>query len=310
MHLLLNYSMALIPAASTHVIKVMEPMVTAGIVWLAVGLTISRTRLLAVVLVVIGAIGATWDPLSTSPSQRLGMQLALLSNILYGSRNVLIKHLLGRNVVFHAAAVGKMSLLGAAVLLIPLVLGCLYKPSSLPLLVQINGAAASSAVWVCCLPCNLHLHFHVCDPKARVTLRLVTSKSLPISMQTYEFWVATRSHPTTFLDDFIMAEPVCCAVATMTNPPAFSHSTSENLKYTRRRSTFIGRRRSRNRKRLLLQLMSTVLLLSPAVQPYLRSPRRFWCFLVVFSIPAFPSSFLPFYVACHHKHNTDTWIQL
>ena len=96
-------------------------------------------------------------------------------------------------------------------------------------------------------------------------------------MQTYEFWVATRSHPTTFLDDFIMAEPVCCAVATMTNPPAFSHSTSENLKYTRRRSTFIGRRRSRNRKRLLLQLMSTVLLLSPAVQPYLRSPRRFWC---------------------------------
>ena len=129
-------------------------------------------------------------------------------------------------------------------------------------------------------------------------------------MQTYEFWVATRSHPTTFLDDFIMAEPVCCAVATMTNPPAFSHSTSENLKYTRRRSTFIGRRRSRNRKRLLLQLMSTVLLLSPAVQPYLRSPRRFWCFLVVFSIPAFPSSFLPFYVACHYKHNTDTWIQL
>ena len=94
-------------------------------------------------------------------------------------------------------------------------------------------------------------------------------------MQTYEFWVATRSHPTTFLDDFIMAEPVCCAVATMTNPPAFSHSTSENLKYTRRRSTFIGRRRSR--KRLLLSLMSTVLLLSPAVQPYLRSPRRFWC---------------------------------
>ena len=138
-----NYSMALIPAASTHVIKVMEPMVTAGIVWLAVGLTISRTRLLAVVLVVIGAIGATWDPLGTSPSQRLGMQLALLSNILYGSRNVMIKHLLGRNVVFHAAAVGKMSLLGAAVLSIPLVLGCLYKPSSLPLLVQINGAAVA-----------------------------------------------------------------------------------------------------------------------------------------------------------------------
>ena len=144
-----NYSMALIPAASTHVIKVMEPMVTAGIVWLAVGLTISRTRLLAVVLVVTGAIGATWDPLSTSPSQRLGMQLALLSNILYGSRNVLIKHLLGHNVVFHAAAVGKMSLLGAAVLLIPLVLGCLYKPSSLPFLLQMNGAVVLFGSAVC-----------------------------------------------------------------------------------------------------------------------------------------------------------------
>ena len=138
-----NYSMALIPAASTHVIKVMEPMVTAGIAWLAVRLTMSKTRLLAVVLVVTGAIGATWDPLRTLPTQRLGVQLALLSNILYGSRNVMIKHLLGRSVVFHAAAVGKMSLLGAAVLSIPLVLGCLFKPSSAPILVQrLNGAVA------------------------------------------------------------------------------------------------------------------------------------------------------------------------
>ena len=38
--------------------------------------------------------------------------------------------------------------------------------------------------------------------------------------------------------DFIMAEPVCCAVATMTNAPAFTHSTYDNSwKYTRRRST-------------------------------------------------------------------------
>ena len=44
--------------------------------------------------------------------------------------------------------------------------------------------------------------------------------------------------------------------------------------------------------------MSTVLLLSPAVQPCLRSPRRFWCAdrgqLALIRIPAFPSSFLLF----------------
>ena len=44
--------------------------------------------------------------------------------------------------------------------------------------------------------------------------------------------------------------------------------------------------------------MSTVLLLSPAVQLCLRSPRRFWCAdrgqLALIRIPAFPSSFLLF----------------
>ena len=49
--LMTNYSMALIPASSTHLTKVMEPMVTAGIAWLAVGVTVSKPRLLALLLV-------------------------------------------------------------------------------------------------------------------------------------------------------------------------------------------------------------------------------------------------------------------
>ena len=115
--LMTNYSMALIPAASTHLIKVMEPMVTAVIAWLAVGVTVSKSKLLALVLVLIGAIGASWDPSSTFPTHRLGMQIALLSNLLYVARNVTIKHLLGRSVVFEAATMGRVSLLGALILL-------------------------------------------------------------------------------------------------------------------------------------------------------------------------------------------------
>jgi len=115
--LMTNYSMALIPAASTHLIKVMEPMVTAVIAWFAVGVTVSKSKLLALVLVLIGAVGASWDPSSTFPTHGLGMQIALLSNLLYAARNVSIKHLLGRSVVFEAATMGRVSLLGAIILL-------------------------------------------------------------------------------------------------------------------------------------------------------------------------------------------------
>ena len=111
-----NYSMALIPASSTHLIKVMEPMVTAIIAWLSVGVTISKPKLLALVLVLVGAVGASWDPSSTFPTYGLGIQLALLSNLLYAARNVTIKHLLGQSVVFEAAAMGKVSLLGVMML--------------------------------------------------------------------------------------------------------------------------------------------------------------------------------------------------
>ena len=119
-----NYSMALIPAASTHLIKVTEPMITAGIAWLIVRVTISKLKLLSVVLVLIGAVGASWDLHSTFPTDRQGLQLALLSTQLYAARNVTIKHLLGRGVVFEAATMGKVSLIGAMILLPICVVAC------------------------------------------------------------------------------------------------------------------------------------------------------------------------------------------
>ena len=119
-----NYSMALIPAASTHVLKVLEPIIT-GIAWLTIGISenFSVTRVLAVVLVVIGAVGATnYNPSNAGHSfYRIGLHVlpALLSNVLYGSRNVLIKYLAGRRFLFDAVTMGKVSLFGALMLLIP-----------------------------------------------------------------------------------------------------------------------------------------------------------------------------------------------
>ena len=118
-----NYSMALIPAASTHVLKVLEPMITGGIAWLTIGVqeNASVTRVLAVVLVVIGAVGATnYNPSGHHSFYQIGLHVlpALLSNVLYGSRNVLIKHL-GHRFLFDAVTMGKVSLFGALMLLIP-----------------------------------------------------------------------------------------------------------------------------------------------------------------------------------------------
>ena len=87
-----NYSMALIPAASTHLVKVMEPMLTAVIAWIVVGTVLSRQKMLGMILLVIGAIGATCNPLNVSTINAHGVQLALLSSLMYGFRNVIIKH--------------------------------------------------------------------------------------------------------------------------------------------------------------------------------------------------------------------------
>ena len=78
-----NYSMALIPAASTHLT---EPMVTAMLAWIPAGVSISKMKLLSLVLVVIGAVGASGDMFGVH-SYQFGIQLALLSSILYASRN-------------------------------------------------------------------------------------------------------------------------------------------------------------------------------------------------------------------------------
>ena len=124
--LMTNYSMALIPAASTHLIKVMEPMVTAGIAWLIVGVTISKPKLLSLVLVLIGAVGASLNPHSTflADTAWQGIQFALLSTLMYAARNVTIKYLLGSSVIFEAATMGKVSLIGAITLLPLCIIAC------------------------------------------------------------------------------------------------------------------------------------------------------------------------------------------
>ena len=144
-----NYSMALIPAASTHLIKVMEPMVTAVIAWITVGVTISASKLLALMLVVVGAVGASWDPSgSTFRTHELGVQLALLSSLLYATRNVTVKHLLGQSVVFEAATLGKVSLLGAIMFLPFCTVPCTpaISHNALQLYVVMVGIQAGSAV--------------------------------------------------------------------------------------------------------------------------------------------------------------------
>ena len=144
-----NYSMALIPAASTHLIKVMEPMVTAVIAWITVGVAISASKLLALMLVLVGAVGASWDPSgSTFRTHELGVQLALLSTLLYAARNVTVKHLLGQSVVFEAATLGKVSLLGAILLLPFCAVPCTpaISHNALQLYVVMVGIQAGSAV--------------------------------------------------------------------------------------------------------------------------------------------------------------------
>ena len=127
-----NYSMALIPAASTHLVKVVEPMITALIAWVVVGIVLSKKKTLGVILLVIGSIGATCNPLHVSSIRSYGVLLALLSSIQCGFRNVIIKHLLGQS--FDIVMVGRVSLQGAAVLLIPCTMGFALKSGSMLLL--------------------------------------------------------------------------------------------------------------------------------------------------------------------------------
>ena len=127
-----NYSMALIPAASTHLVKVMEPMIIALIVWVVVGIVLSKNKMLGVILLVTGSIGATCNPLDVSSVRSYGVQLALLSSIQTGFRNVIIKHFLGQN--FDIVMIGNASLQGAAILLIPCFMGFAFKSGSMLLL--------------------------------------------------------------------------------------------------------------------------------------------------------------------------------
>ena len=150
--LMTNYSMALIPTVSTHLIRVMEPMVTAGIAWLIIGVTISKPKLLSLVLVLIGAVGASWDLHSTLLNHRAwqGIGFALLLTLLYAARNVTIKYLLGSGVIFEAATMGKVSLIGAITLLPLCIIACTSAtilPWNMVTLAILGGSAAPSVMW-------------------------------------------------------------------------------------------------------------------------------------------------------------------
>lgn len=135
------YSMTLVPAAATHFVKVTEPIVIAAISWLIVGVTISLPQLLLLVLVLIGAAGGTWDPHSTFLTGEPGLQLALLSNLLYAARNVTIKHLLGRGILYDAATMGKVSLIGTIMLLPIVCMSIVTHQYNAVALVMLGGSA-------------------------------------------------------------------------------------------------------------------------------------------------------------------------
>ena len=88
-----NYSLAVLYAPSTLTIKLMEPLMSACVVWLVLGKPVTRMILIALVVLIVGSLGFVGNPLS-SLSLGGGTLLALISNILYGLRNTLIKHFL------------------------------------------------------------------------------------------------------------------------------------------------------------------------------------------------------------------------
>ena len=91
-----NYSLAVLYAPSTLTIKLMEPLMSAFVVWLVLGRPIKPVTFLALCVLIAGSLGFVGNPLA-SMSLGGGTALALISNVLYGLRNVLIKHFLHTN---------------------------------------------------------------------------------------------------------------------------------------------------------------------------------------------------------------------
>ena len=87
-----NYSLAMMEASHTLMIKLMEPIMSAFILWGTMGKAVTCHTLLSLFLVVISAMGFVnnWNG-----SSYTGTILALISNLLYGVRNVTVKHVLG-----------------------------------------------------------------------------------------------------------------------------------------------------------------------------------------------------------------------
>ena len=89
-----NYSLAIMYAPSTLTIKLMEPIMSAMVVWLVTGKAVSRVTLLSLAILLVGSWGFVGNPLSNF-HVGAGTLLAVISNFFYGIRNVIIKHILG-----------------------------------------------------------------------------------------------------------------------------------------------------------------------------------------------------------------------
>lgn len=88
-----NFSLALLDASSTMTLKFMEPIITALVLRLFFGKTLSTRTWYALIVVVVGSVGFTGNPLHDIATLE-GTLTVLLSNFLFALRNIAAKDLM------------------------------------------------------------------------------------------------------------------------------------------------------------------------------------------------------------------------
>ena len=118
-HLMTNYSMNSVAVSFTHTVKSAEPLFSVALTVLILGQSVSRNMYLTLIPIVFGVVLATTTELSYTHS---GLITAMLSNMLFSTRNIYSKKLQNNNItswtLFWALSVS-----GAIQMMILLVLG-------------------------------------------------------------------------------------------------------------------------------------------------------------------------------------------
>lgn len=109
-----NYSLALMYAPSTLTIKLLEPVMSAMVVWLVTGRPLALPTLFSLLLLLVGSLGFVGNPLA-SVHLGAGTCLALVSNAFYGLRNVAMKHVAGSNLELASPGENALYLASAAI---------------------------------------------------------------------------------------------------------------------------------------------------------------------------------------------------